>query len=149
MLVYRIALAKYADSLKASGRAARWNPNDFQMIYTSSSRALACLENIVHRSQVGLMSLFSVMVIEIPDKLKQEQVTLNDLPSDWKEYGQMLSTQSTGEHWLRGAKSAILKVPSAIIEEEVNYLINPLHKDFLSIKLIATEPFVFDSRLKS
>lgn len=58
MLVYRIALVKFSDSLKASGRAARWNSNDIDVIYTASSRALACLENVVHRNQLGLSSNF-------------------------------------------------------------------------------------------
>ncbi|TZF82750.1 RES family NAD+ phosphorylase [Pedobacter sp. BS3] len=149
MFVYRIVLEKFSGSLKASGRAARWNPNDIEMIYAASSRSLACLENVVHRTQLGLNQLFSVMTIEINDKLKQETISLTDLPKDWREFYHMSLTQQLGEKWIRAGKTAVLKVPSSIIEEEANYLINPNHQDFASIKLINTEPFTFDKRIKS
>ena len=148
MLVYRITLAKYAGKLIASGRAARWNPNDVNMIYAASSRSLACLENTVHRSQAGLSQLFSVIIIEIPDLLKIKTIGLDALPENWTEYGQMYFTQRLGEVWLRENKTAVLQVPSSIIGEEVNYLLNPMHKDFDLIKIINTKPFVFDRRLK-
>ena len=149
MLVYRIALAKYAGSLQASGRAARWNPNEVQMIYTSSSRSLACLENIVHRSQLGLNQLFGVMAIEIPDNVKNEIIGLKELPANWKEFRQMPHTQAIGEKWISANKTAVLQVPSSIITGEENYLLNPLHPDFKLIRLIKTEPFMFDARIKN
>ncbi|NCD68463.1 RES family NAD+ phosphorylase [Mucilaginibacter agri] len=148
MLVYRIALTKYADKLFASGRAARWNPNETEVIYTASSRSLACLENVVHRSQLGLNQLFSVMTIEIPDELKKDIVNHTELPHDWREFQQMPLTQAIGEKWIKGGKTATMQVPSAIIEEETNYLLNPKHPDFKKIKLLRTEMFVFDVRIK-
>jgi RES domain-containing protein len=149
MLVYRITLTKFSDKLVASGRAARWNPNETEVIYTASSRSLACLENVVHRSQLGLNQLFSVMTIEVPDSVKKEIVKLGSLPHDWREFAQMPLTQSIGENWLNKAQTAILQVPSSIIEEEVNYLINPQHSDFRKIKLLRSEKFVFDMRIKT
>jgi len=149
MLVYRITLTKFADKLVASGRAARWNPNETEVIYTASSRSLACLENVVHRSQLGLNQLFSIMIIEVPDSVKKQIVKLDDLPADWREFAQMPLTQSIGEEWLNKAQTAILQVPSSIIEEEVNYLINPQHPDFKKIKLSKTDRFLFDLRIKA
>lgn len=148
MLVYRIALAKYANKLVASGRAARWNPNDVDMIYTASSRSLACLENVVHRNQLGLNLAFNVMTIEVPDNLKITTIALNTLKPDWSNFNQMRFTQTIGENWIKEQKTAILAVPSSIIEEEFNYLINPKHEDFGAIKLIRSLPFVFDQRIK-
>jgi RES domain-containing protein len=148
MLVYRIALEKYAHKLAASGRAARWNPNDVELIYAASSRSLACLENVVHRSQAGLTLVFNVMTIEVPDGLPIIRVKKDDLPHDWQNYDQMLFTQTIGEKWIREKQSAILAVPSSIIEEEINYLINPKHDDFNAIRLVKTEPFAFDKRIK-
>ncbi|SDT69515.1 RES domain-containing protein [Mucilaginibacter mallensis] len=149
MLVYRIALAKYAGKLIASGRAARWNPNEVEMIYTASSRSLACLENVVHRNQVGLSQLFSILTIECPDHIKIKTISLDDLPKNWTDFDQMTITQSIGERWIRENESAILQVPSSIVNEEVNYLINPNHQDFASIRLIKAQPFVFDDRIKN
>ncbi|PWK71429.1 RES domain-containing protein [Mucilaginibacter oryzae] len=148
MLVYRIALAKYANKLVASGRAARWNPNDVDMIYTASSRSLACLENVVHRNQLGLNLAFNVMTIEVPDNLKITTINLNTLKPDWSNFNQMRFTQTIGENWIKEQKTAILAVPSSIIEEEFNYLLNPKHQDFGAIKLIRSVPFVFDQRIK-
>lgn len=148
MFIYRIALSIYADALKASGRAARWNLNETEMIYTSSSRSLACLENVVHRGQLGLNQIFSVMTIQIDDKIERETIGLNDLPADWKEFYQMPMTQALGEKWISTKRTVVMEVPSSIVEEEVNYLINPKHPDFNLIKLIKTDPFVFDKRIK-
>ncbi len=149
MLVYRITLTKFADKLIASGRAARWNPNETEVIYTASSRSLACLENVVHRSQLGLSQLFSIMTIEVSDTIKKEIINPVDLPAGWREFPQMPLTQSIGEKWISNAQTAILQVPSSIIEEEVNYLINPQHPDFRKIKLLRADRFVFDLRIKA
>ena len=132
----------------ASGRAARWNPNDTEMIYTASSRSLACLENVVHRNQVGLNLLFNVMTIEVPDNIGITTIKLTDLPADWQDFNQMALTQKMGEQWLRDNKTAVLAVPSSIIEEEINYLINPRHQDFEAISLLKSGPFIFDKRIK-
>src|ERR1700749_2108438 len=149
MLVYRIALAKFSDKLVASGNAARWSSNDIQVIYTASSRSLACLENVVHRSQDDLLMLqFVVLTIDCPDNIKIETVSLNDLPANWADYGQLHITQKIGDNWVKEVKIAILQVPSAIVNEEVNYLLNPKHPDFKRIKLIKTQPFTFDGRIK-
>jgi RES domain-containing protein len=149
MLVYRIILTKYSGKLMASGKAARWNPNDVEIIYTASLRSLACLENTVHRSQAGLSQLFSVMTVNCPDDLKIKSIQLNDLPDYWADYDQMHFIQNIGEKWIRENQSPILQVPSSIIEEEVNYLLNPKHPDFSKIKLIKSQPFVFDKRIKA
>lgn len=148
MQVFRIGLAKYAEALNASGRAARWNPNDVEMIYSAASRSLACLENVVHRNQIGLNQSFKVMTIEIPDDLYILSVELKKLPSGWTEFQHIPITQKIGEEWTKEAKSAILKVPSSIINAEYNYLINPKHPDFKSIRLLKAEIFIFDKRIK-
>jgi RES domain-containing protein len=141
MLVYRILLAKYSGKLIASGRAARWNSNDVEMIYTASSRSLACLENVVHRSQAGLSQLFNVLTIECPNHIKIKKIGLNDLPANWTEFEQMSITQHIGDKWINENETAILQVPSSIVHEEVNYLLNPTHKDFNLVKLVKTQPF--------
>lgn len=148
MLVYRIVLNQYSQTLKASGQAARWNPDKVEMIYTSANRSLSCLENVVHRGKTGLMQLFSVMTIEIPDEASIKEINLNQLPEDWKNYDQLPFTQNLGKKWIDAGQVAVLQVPSSIIEDEVNYLINPLHPDFKLIKLIETESFVFSKSIK-
>jgi RES domain-containing protein len=148
MLVYRIALAKYAGKLIASGRAARWNPNEFKMIYTASSRSLACLENVVHRDKMGLSQIFNIMTIECPDHIKIKTIHLKDLPANWADFDQMPKSQNIGLKWLKDNETAMLQVPSSIVEEEVNYLLNPNHKDFKLMRIIKTQSFIFDGRIK-
>ena len=148
MEVYRIVLAKYVSELKASGRAARWNSNDVNVIYTSASQALACLENVVHRSSLGLNALFKVMSIEIPAELDVETIAIEELPENWKSFESLYKTQQMGDKWARSLTSPILKVPSSIIPTEFNFLINPLHPDFKLIKLLKSDAFVLDMRIK-
>jgi RES domain-containing protein len=148
MHVYRITLVKYAGSLHASGNAARWNAKDVKMIYTASSRALACLENVVHRGGIGPKEAFRTMVIEIPDGLPMTRIKKSSLLPDWHAFINYPYTQSLGNAWIEKNETAVLQVPSAIIPEEYNYLLNPLHADFTQIQLLSTEPFAFDPRIK-
>lgn len=148
MQVYRITLAKFADSLQASGRPARWNGNHVKVIYTSSSQSLSCLENVVHRSSLGLNQNFRLLIINIPDRIKVTEIKLSDLEPSWQDYEAFPYTQNVGNEWTRNNETAVLKVPSAIITQEYNYLLNPNHPDFSKIELIGNETFIFDRRIK-
>lgn len=148
MDVYRITKIRYADSLVASGGAARWNERGYFVIYTAASRALACLENVVHRNGEGLQDDFRVMLIHIPDSLPIQTISLDQLPVNWSLPESYPTCQILGHDWLRQGKSAVLRIPSAIIPNESNFLINPQHADFQKIVLLGHEPFLFDSRLK-
>jgi len=148
MRVFRISLAIYSTKLLASGNPARWNSNDIKIIYTAESRALACLENIVHRNSKGLQKNFRIMEIDVPDKIKIEKIQETDLIADWKNFDNMPYTQQIGDNWINNSKTAVLQVPSVIVTGDFNYLINPAHKDFSSIKLLSVIPFEFDSRIK-
>ncbi len=149
MQVYRITLAKFADSLQASGRPARWNGSQVKVIYTSSSQSLSCLENVVHRSSLGLNQNFRLLAINIPHDLKIIEIKLNDLPLNWQDYEQFPFTQDIGNNWIDKNETAALQVPSAILSQECNYLLNPNHPDFSKIKLLLNEPFRFGNRIKS
>ncbi len=149
MKIFRITLSKWVQKLVASGYPGRWNSKGVFMIYSSGSRALASLENLVHRSGEGLNNTFSTIVMEIPNDLEIEQIEMKNLPNDWFEYENYTVCQKIGDNWIENGKSCILRVPSAIIKMEFNYLINPNHKDFNKIKILNIEKFEFDPRLKS
>ena len=137
MELYRICLAKWANALVASGNPARWNARGQFVIYTASSRALE-----------GLSLRFKLMVIQVPDHLPVEVIAPESLPPDWHNFLQYPVCQKRGAAWLQSQSSVILQVPSAIIPQEKNYLLNPAHPDFNQIVLQATEDFWFDPRLK-
>ena len=148
MIVYRITTKPLSSSLNASGNPARWNSKGNYVIYTSSSRALACLENIVHRSGEGLNKIFRVLIIEIPASVKIKKVQINKLKPYWFEFKNYHITQAIGDLWLSRLQTCVLQVPSAIIKEERNYLINPAHPEFNSIRILKIEDFEIDIRLK-
>ncbi len=152
MFVYRISQTKHANSLTASGIDGRWNPLNQKMIYAAGSVALACLENLAHKSGTSLAAgNFSLAIIEVEDGLKIEEVKIGDLTSvnpNWHLVDNYNFTQKLGNDWLNAGSSAILKVPSAIIDLEYNYLINPNHASFTNIKIVSVDRFTFDVRLK-
>src|SRR2546425_9124862 len=106
MIVYRITLGIYAGKLVASGSSARWNSKDVRLIYTAQSRALACLENVVHRNSRGLQENFRIVLIEIPDSLKIAVIDKKDLTADWQHFVNLPYTQQLGDKWVRERKSS-------------------------------------------
>ncbi len=147
MLVYRIVLEKYA-SLHASGIEGRWNSSGIKVIYTAQSRALACLENVVHRSGEGLNNLFRTLIIDIPSSERIEKIQLKDLPKNWQQFNKEHLCRQIGDDWFYRQESLVLQVPSVIIPNEYNYIINAQHKNFKKVKLKLIEPFIFDTRIK-
>jgi RES domain-containing protein len=148
MNIYRITSPKYT-KLTASGSAARWNKNGEFVIYTASNIALACLENIVHRSKKGLLGEFRLLTIEIPKKVSVRKLTIENLPVGWAGIDNLEICQEIATNWLENSESCVLCVPSAIIPLENNYLINPQHPDFKFIKLLSVQEFTFDNHIKS
>ena len=148
MEVFRIVHSKWANSLTASGYAARWNSTGLFVIYAAENCSLACLENLVHRNGFGSDTDYSLLTISFPSAIKKLEVFSKDLPSDWNdatENGHLIC-RLVGDTWIRNQQSAILFVPSAIISNERNVLINPNHPDFKKIKFTSQE-FTFDKRL--
>jgi len=148
MFVYRIVTANRAQSLQSPGIPGRWNRSGTFVIYASHSRSLACLENLVHRSASELLSRFRCIVIEIPDQVKIEVVRIKNVKSDWFTPEQYAACQTLGYEWAISGRSAVLKVPSAIVRQEYNYMIHIKHQDFQQISLKEIEEFDFDPRLK-
>ena len=147
MEIYRICLAKYASELVASGNPGRWNLRGQLVIYAAGSRALACLENVVHRSGEGLNSLFKVIRINAPDALLIEELTLDQMPPDWQLPRHYARCQPLGTAWYQRQTAAVLRVPSSIIAHEHNYVLNTRHPDFGQIRIVGREDFEFDSRI--
>ncbi|MEO5909518.1 MAG: RES family NAD+ phosphorylase [Pelobium sp.] len=152
MLVYRITQTKYAKSLRAPGFAGRWNSEGEGMVYSGGSASLSCLEVLAHKSGAALSSgKFSMAVIDVPDELKVTEIKLSNLQSLNAEWFKVINypiTQKLGNQWISEMESVVLKIPSAIVDREYNYLLNPLHPDFSKIKVMDVIPFNFDSRLK-
>lgn len=133
----------------ASGRAGRWNEDHQKVIYASSSRALASLELLVHRSAIRPSFSYKVMVIEarVGDG-DIEKLKTDDLPENWRTLLAYHYLQKTGSQWYQKKSSLLLQVPSVIVPYEFNLIINTTHRDFLKkIRLLRLENHFWDNRL--
>ena len=149
MELIRISHKRHAKKLSSSGFANRWNLDGEFVLYTSASRSLATLELLVHRNSVTPIPDFEVMIISIADDdALVEQVKLNALPKNWRSFEAYHKLQKIGSEWYQSQRSLVLKIPSAVIPKEHNYLINTNHPDFKKcVSLVRNEAYFFDERL--
>ena len=149
MEVFRISREVHASGLTASGGANRWNKRDQYVLYTGSSRSLSTLELIVHRNTIATLDQYKVIVISIPDSSHLiKQIPTEELPGNWRTLSAYPVLQQIGANWYESRETLVLKVPSAVIPNEFNFIINMEHPDFKDqIKLIRTEDFFWDGRL--
>ena len=124
----------------------RWNSPGTRVVYVAGSVSLAVLEVLVHLGDAGVLSSYSLCAVEFGDGLI-EPLDRSGLPAGWRSYPAPFALRGIGDAWVRDASSVVLEVPSAVIERESNYLINPMHPDFASVNVGEPEPFEFDSRL--
>lgn len=149
--IYRLTLPKFAGSA-FSGEGAlrvggRWTPPGRPAVYASSSIALALLETLVH-APWPTMPTHLVIPAEVPDAMRITVLNINDLPVDWRNTPTPAALRSIGNDWLLAAETAILRVPSALVPQEWNYVLNPLHPDFSQLKIFAPEALAIDGRLR-
>jgi len=147
MNVYRITTEKWADKLSGSGYPARWNSKGMYVIYTASNRALACLENLVHRSGEGLHNRFKIIEISIPDHAAKQKIAVDELPDEWYKTEHYAACRRHGDRWIEEGNTLLLEVPSSIIREETNVLINPHHPEFNEVTIASIRDFRLDERL--
>lgn len=154
MQVYRIEREKYLSEV-LSGKGAqrstgnRWNSFGTRLVYCSEHRSLAMLELAVHLDlSEDLPSDRWMVSLEIPDGLAIEILNPNQLPPHWADKPPGRQTQWIGDQFVLNAGAAVLRLPSAIVAEEHNYIINPLHPDVQQIRLVQKKPLVWDHRLQ-
>lgn len=151
MLVWRICKARHAASpLGGEGArlyGGRWNHKGFRMVYTAASQSLATLEALVHLEVGDTPGDYRAVSVDLPDDLPQRVLTPGELPADWRQVPGPGSLKDLGTDWLRSGKEAVLRVPSAIIPDEWNVLLNPDHPDAARFRPGVPTAFIFDPRL--
>ena len=150
MKVYRIGRTKFAADLSGEGAklfGGRWNHKLIPCIYTSESRALALLEYTVNINIEEIPRALSITTFEIPSS-GIELITEDKLPGNWKRAPAPSSTKELGTHLLKTSTNFIFKIPSSVIPEEYNYLLNPLHPDSKNFKMVEIKDFSYDVRIK-
>lgn len=148
MIVYRISNAEYSDDISGTGAklmGARWNSKGIPVLYTSAHISLAILEMLVNTNFKDYAIALDLLYINIPDQIAVTSVNLSSLKTNWKD--DFDYTRYIGDEIFNQKESLLIKVPSAVIHEEYNYLANPLHTDFKKIKIIKTKSFWPDERL--
>lgn len=155
MIVFRIERQKHLETTLTGIGASmvegyRWNSIYTKIVYTTESRALSTLEVSVHLDiSEDLPNDRYYVEIEVPDEIILQEVNLEDLLEGWDSKPPILITQTIGDDFINYNEAAILKVPSSIVPQEFNYMINPNHRDASKIKVLSTAKMMFDTRLKS
>ena len=150
MIVYRLSKSSYCNDLSGKGAelwGGRWNSKGLALVYTSESRALCITEIAVHTPLGIVPEDYCLSTIEIPGDTTVKEIKLSQLSADWKSFPHAESTQVIGNEFIRSKKDLVLKVPSAIVPGEFNYLINPAHPGISKIRIVNTDAFLFDERL--
>lgn len=150
MRAFRLVRKKYANPLSGEGASLsgnRWNSKGTPLIYCADSRALAMAEVAVHLSLSLLPSDYEMVELEIPRQVSMMQLGLETLPEGWNSFPHLLQTQQIGDQFVATEKCCVLKVPSAVVPGDFNFLINPHHPHFEKIRIQGREKFPFDSRL--
>ncbi|WP_291909783.1 RES family NAD+ phosphorylase [Chitinophaga sp. CB10] len=150
MDVYRISKCAYINDLSGTGArlyGGRWNSKGHSIVYTAGSRALAALEVLVHIPLKNIIQDFCIAAIHIPDNIGIKTLTPEELPANWQSLTPLPELQCIGDEWIETAKYPVLKIPSVIIADEYNFLINPEHPEAAEILVRKTQPFQFDQRL--
>ena len=119
------------------------------MIYTAGTLSLAVLEYLVHVNPDKIPDDLVSIAGEIPDTLAIDHIAIETLPPNWNDLTLQPVTQTIGTQWVTAGHSAVLRVPSVLIPQESNYVLNPRHPEFAAITWSALEPFAFDSSLLS
>lgn len=149
-MVWRLCAAKYG-ATAFSGEGAelyggRWSPAGVPIAYCSESRALAVVEVLANAEERDRLFAreWVFASAEVPAGLIEKPARF---PKNWRAYPHGRETQMIGSEWAKARCSAVLRVPSAVVPGEFNYLLNPAHPEFAKVKVGQPEPFSFDPRL--
>lgn len=149
MRIWRIARAAHRalDGEGARLAGGRWNSEGTPVVYASSTLALAALEYLVHVDFEDVPDDLLAMGIDVPDDAPVQRLTLKDLPDNWNRVVDHPACLEAGDAWMADGNALLLQVPSALIPEEENVLLNPAHPAAEGVRVEYSRRFAFDPRL--
>mgnify|MGYP001627328580 CR=1 FL=1 len=151
MYIFRITRTQYANDLTGNGArlyGGRWNSEGRFALYSASTRALALLETLAHTSLALLKEGdFALVTLEVPDTVAHEAITANSLPRGWNAWNLMRHTRKLGDAFLQQGSHLLLRVPSVLLPEEHNWVLNPLHPAMKQVHVAHIRPLQLDNRL--
>lgn len=143
MIIYRLAIEAYKRDLSGNGAklfGGRWNIPGLAAIYTAENISLSVLEILVNADKDNIPPSYYLLKLLIPDDMPLKKIIPAKLKDKW--FTDFEYSQYIGSNFLKSGKEAVLKVPSAVVKEEHNFLLNPLHKDFNKITI--ADATIFD-----
>lgn len=149
MYLYHITKSTYALDLQGTGGLygpGRWNREGTRLLYLAEHVSLAKLEVLANSRQIPKNQ--SLVTVEIPKSATIKFVDSAELPDGWEAIPYLEELADIAERWISEQKFWIMRVPSAHSPTEFNYLLNPLHPEHKTLKLISVGPHSFDTRLK-
>ncbi len=151
MDLFRIAQDKFAEDLSGNGArlfGGRWNSEGYFALYTSTTRALALLETLAHTPAKMLdTKVYQLITLTVPDNLFSEKIIESQLPAGWDAADARWVTKKLGDIFFKEKKSLLFSVPSVLVKEELNYVLNPLHPDMRKVKILHKRRVEFDKRV--
>lgn len=145
--VYRISKCVYIDDIRGTGAAAfagRWHSKGTYILYTAATPSLALLESVVHLSRIPVVE-YCMICLEIPDT-NIKKVNITELPYNWYFNPCPQDIAIIGDHFIKQNKYLGMEVPSVVIPEETNVLLNPNHADFSEVKVAYKRKIPIDQR---
>ena len=138
--------AKAFDSEGARRYGGRWNSPGRRAVYASASKSLATLQILVHVDVAQPLPRLAAFAFEVDEDLI-EHLPTSGLPRFWRTLRGLPATQRVGDDWLASGRSLALAVPSVIVPEELNYLLNPAHRAFARLRFGQPISFLLNPRL--
>ena len=149
MRVWRIAREVHPllDGEGARRWGGRWNSPGTPVVYTASAPSLAVLESLVARDEEDVPEDLVLASIHVPDDAAVERIARGTLPDGWQAPLHE-RCRAIGDEWVASKRTLVLAVPSAVLPEETNFLINPLHPEIRRCEAVSARRFAFDPRLR-
>lgn len=156
MILYRFSRKEHGGDLSGKGAelyGGRWNSKGVPVVYCAETRALAVTEIIAYTPPGLIPEGYVLNIIEVPLESSAAapelmcSVAPDKLPLNWKKYPHGKETKQLGDALLKERQCLLIKVPSALVTGEFNYLLNPLHPNFNTVKVLEVLPFNFNERL--
>ena len=152
MKIYRIAKKKFIEDFSGEGArlyGGRWNKKGSSMVYFSESLSLCVLEILVHVDYQFFADQYAFVEVEVSGEYIDTLKSPSEITLDWRKNPPSSRTQDYGSSWLNSIESLGLRVPSAVLHNEFNILINPRHPAISDLKIMHRTTLEIDSRVFS
>lgn len=149
MLLWRISNYETLDGIGGMLAAGRWHSKGHEIVYCAPDPSTALLEVLAHTGEFevdDIPSTYKYLKIQVPDDIAVETISLTDLPAHWQN--DVTMTCRIGDEWLTSARTALLSVPSVIVPETRNMLLNPKHLQKERLRILKAISYPLDSRLR-